>query len=413
MAFINEHYLKLSAGYLFPEIARRVNAYREANPIDAENIIHCGVGDVTEAIPAVAAKAIKHAADELSSPDTFRGYPPATGYDFIRRAIAENEFRSQGIEISDDEIFFSDGSKGDCGHILEILGQGNVIAVTDPVYPVYVDTNVMIGNTGHALDEGGYEGIITLPGTEENGFISNPPDQHADIAYLCFPNNPTGSMINHDQLKAWVDWALEHDALILYDTAYVEFIRDDTLPRSIYEIPGAEKCAIEFHSFSKNAGFTGIRAGFTVFPKSITASTRDGRRIQLHDLWSRRWSTRSNGVSWPVHRAVESLYTDEGKAQIKSLVDHYMGNARLLLEACTGMGMTVFGGENAPYVWVKCPVGADSWQMFDRILQEIQVVITPGAGFGRSGEGYFRISAFNSRENVVEVSRRMQILIPA
>lgn len=410
MARVNEHYLKLQAGYLFPEIDRRMKAYSEAHQEEAKNIIRCGIGDVTEPLPRAAIDAIKLGAEELGNRETFRGYGIATGYEFVRKLIAKHEFQDRGVDINHDEIFLSDGSKGDCGSILEILGDGNVIAVTDPVYPVYVDTNVMFGNTGGAAEGGGYEGLHTIEGNEENGFVPSPPQERIDVVYLCFPNNPTGSMIDHDRLAEWVAWALEHDAIILYDVAYAAFIQDSTLPRSIYEIDGAEKCAIEFHSFSKNGGFTGVRAGFSVLPKSVTGSGPGGERISLHQLWTRRWSTRANGVSWPVQRAVESLYSEEGIAQIETLIDHYMGNARLLREGCQERGFTVFGGEHAPYVWLKCPSGTDSWGMFDQMLEDIQVVITPGAGFGRCGEGYFRISAFNSRENINEVVNRMHAL---
>lgn len=410
MANINEHYLKLQAGYLFPEIGRRIKAYSEANVEEAKKIIRCGIGDVTEPIPQAAIDALKRGADELGNHKTFRGYGDAVGYEFVRKAIAKHEFQDRGLDIHHDEIFVSDGSKGDCGSILEILGEGNVIAVTDPVYPVYVDTNVMFGNTGRSNEVGSYDGLHTIEGNEENGFVPSPPQKHVDVVYLCFPNNPTGSMINHSQLAEWVAWALEHDALILYDVAYAAFIRDPSLPRSIYEIPGAEKCAIEFHSFSKNGGFTGVRAGFSVLPKTVTGSGPNGERVSLHQLWTRRWNTRANGVSWPVQRAVESLYSEEGIAQVAKLIDHYMGNAQLLKEGCEQRGYTVFGGEHAPYVWLKCPDGVDSWGMFDRMLQDIQVAITPGAGFGRCGEGYFRISAFNTRENINEVVTRMNAL---
>ena len=410
MARINEHYLKLQAGYLFPEIGRRVAAYIDAHPTEAKRLIRCGIGDVTEPLPEAAITAIKSAADELGDRNTFRGYPPFNGYDFVREAIANNEYAAADIDIKADEIFLSDGSKGDCGSILEILGNDNVIAVTDPVYPVYVDTNVMVGNTG-SLVNGTYEGLHVLEGNEENGFIPEPPDEHLDLVYLCFPNNPTGAMIDHAGLRRWVDWANEHDAIILYDAAYAEFIRDETLPKSIYEIDGAKKCAIEFHSFSKNGGFTGVRAGYSVVPHELQGSTHSGERISINQLWARRWSTRSNGVSWPVQRAVESLYSPEGKAQIQNLIDHYMGNADLLRRECLQLGMTVFGGENAPYVWTKCPEGVHSWGMFDRMLTELQIVVTPGAGFGPCGEGFIRISAFNTRENVLEVVRRMKNLV--
>ena len=410
MARVNEHYLKLQAGYLFPEISRRMHAFSEAHPEEACNIIRCGIGDVTEPIPRAAVDAITFAAEELGKRETFRGYGSSNGYEFLRTLIAKHEFQDRGLDIHPDEIFVSDGSKGDCGSILEIFGEGNIIAVTDPVYPVYVDTNVMFGNTGGATASGGYEGLRTIEANESNGFVPAPPDEHFDIVYLCFPNNPTGSMINHAQLSAWVAWALANDAIILYDVAYAAFIQDETLPRSIYEIPGAEKCAIEFHSYSKNGGFTGVRAGFSVLPKSVMGRTANGESISMHTLWTRRWNTRANGVSWPVQRAVESLYSDDGIAQVNQLIEHYMGNARLLKDECEARGFTVFGGEHAPYVWLKCPPGVDSWGMFDRMLEEIQVVITPGAGFGRCGEGYFRISAFNSRENILEVVKRMSLL---
>lgn len=410
MPRLNDNYLKLSAGYLFPEISRRVQAYSDANPDAASRLIRCGIGDVTEPIPAAAVAALKRGADDLGSRDAFRGYPPATGYDFVRKAIAEHDFAARGAGITPEEIFLSDGSKGDCGSILELFGPGNQVAVTDPVYPVYVDTNVMFGNTGDPLEDGGYEGLHTIEGSEANGFVPPPPKVPIDLVYLCFPNNPTGVMIDRTQLEAWVEWALANDSIILYDAAYAAFIRDDELPHTVYEIDGAERCAIEFHSFSKNGGFTGLRAGYSVVPKGLMATAAGGERIPLHQLWTRRWSTRSNGVSWPVQRAVEALYSPEGKAQIAALIDHYMENAQLLLEGTTTLGLRSFGGEHAPYVWVKCPEGIDSWGMFDRLLTEAQVVSTPGAGFGRCGEGYFRISAFNSRENIEEVVRRLASL---
>ena len=411
MVLINENYLKLTAGYLFPEIARRVNEYVESNPTLAGRIIRCGIGDVTEPIVPAVLAAMHTAIDDLASHETFRGYPPPTGYDFLRKAIAEHDYRNRGISVSDDEIFVSDGSKGDCGSLLEILGAGNRVAVTDPVYPVYVDTNVMAGNTRDPLDGGGYDGLVTMEGNEANGFVPSPPETPVDLVYLCFPNNPTGSTIDHARLGVWVDWAIKHEALIVFDAAYVNFIQDPDLPRSIFEIPGADRCAIETRSFSKNGGFTGLRCGYTVVPKALEGRTRDGRTISLHQLWSRRWSTRSNGVSWPVQRGAEALYSPDGLEQTSTLIDHYMTNASLLRGGCEAMGLTGYGGENAPYVWVKCPSGQDSWGMFDRLLKDAQVVTTPGAGFGRCGEGYFRISAFNSRANVEEVVTRMKDLV--
>ncbi len=416
MAFVNEHYLKLSAGYLFPEIARRVNAFAQAHPERASRIIRCGIGDVTEPLPPAAIEAMHRGVDELARRETFKGYGPGTGYEFVRSAIADGDFRSRGVAIDDDEIFLSDGSKGDCGSVLEILafgpGRGNRIAITDPVYPVYVDSNVMFGNTGPARPEGGYEGLVYLPCTAANGFVADIPKQPVDIVYLCFPNNPTGAMIDRPRLEAWVDYALKNRSIILYDVAYNAYIRDPKLPQSIYEIDGAKECAMEFHSFSKNGGFTGVRAGYTVLPKALGAYTLDGKRIPLNPLWTRRWNTRSNGVSYPVQVATAALYSAEGKAQVRQLVDFYMWNAAILREGCRALGLRVWGGEHAPYVWVACPEGPNgkpmsSWDFFDVMLKEANVVITPGSGFGACGEGYFRISSFNSRANVEEVVRRM------
>lgn len=411
MAFINEHYLKLQAGYLFPEIARRVEAFAKTNPAAGKRIIRCGIGDVTEPLPSAAIDAMHKAVDELGRRDTFRGYPPPFGYDFIRNTIARHDFQDHGLNIEADEIFLSDGSKGDCGAILDILGDKNRIGITDPVYPVYVDTNVMVGHTGPANKSGAYEGLIYLPCTASNGFVPEiPSTTRLDVIYLCYPNNPTGAMIMREQLAAWVSYALSNNSIILYDVAYQAYIRDKNLPRSIYEIDGARRCAIEFHSFSKNGGFTGVRCGYTVCPKELMGSTSDGKKVALHGLWSRRWSTKSNGVSYPVQRAAEALYSPEGKKQVQALIDHYMGNAAILREGCEAIGLEVHGGVNAPYVWVACPDGLSSWQMFDRMLEQANVVITPGSGFGSCGEGYFRISAFNSRENVQEVVKRMKAM---
>ncbi|MBA3962588.1 MAG: LL-diaminopimelate aminotransferase [Chthoniobacterales bacterium] len=408
MAYLNENYLKLQAGYLFPEIARRVREFCEANPEAAKRLIRCGIGDVTEPLPPAAVQAMKAAVDELSVRETFRGYGHEQGGDFLRSKIAQIDYRARGMEIADDEIFVSDGSKSDCGFILDILGDRNRIAITNPVYPVYVDTNVMAGHTGLPNESGQYEGIIYLPCRAENEFVPEPPNEHADVVYLCFPNNPTGAVATRAQLERWVSYAQEHKALLLYDAAYEGYISDPQIPRSIFEIPGGTECAVEFRSFSKTGGFTGVRCGFTVMTKRLLAQTADGRELPLHSLWHRRWSTKANSVSYPVQRGAEALYSEEGRAQVRGLIEHYMGNARVLSEAAKAAGMEVYGGKNAPYIWVRTPRGLTSWQMFDRMLQELNVVVTPGSGFGSEGEGYFRISAFNSRANAEEVARRLR-----
>ena len=410
MAYLNENYLKLQAGYLFPEIARRVREFCEKNPDATKRLIRCGIGDVTEPLPQAAIDAMKRAADELGQRETFRGYGPEQGYEFLRSTIAQKDFRDRKLNIADDEIFVSDGSKCDCGFILDILGDQNKVAVPDPVYPVYVDTNVMAGHTGAARKDGSYEGIVYLPGTAANNFVPEAPKEHVDVVYLCFPNNPTGAVATRDQLARWIDYARQHDALILFDAAYEAYISDSNIPHSIFEIDGARECAIEFRSFSKIGGFTGVRCGFTVMPKTVLARTDSDKKLSLHPLWHRRWSTKSNSVSYPVQRAAEALYSDQGRKQCRALIEHYMGNAKILRGACEGIGLRVFGGKNAPYVWVSTPKGLTSWEMFDRMLNEINVVITPGAGFGAQGEGYFRISAFNSRENAEEVARRLKKL---
>ncbi len=410
MAYLNENYLKLQAGYLFPEIARRVREFCDANPTAAKRIIRCGIGDVTEPLPRAAIDAIKGAADELGVRETFRGYGPEQGYDFLRNKIAQHDYRDRGIEIADDEIFVSDGSKSDCGFILDILGDQNKIAITDPVYPVYVDTNVMAGHTGSVRKDGGFEGLIYLPCRAENKFVASPPNEHADLVYLCFPNNPTGAVASREQLTRWVEYAREHEALLLFDAAYEGYISEPDIPHSVFEIPGALQCAVEFRSFSKTGGFTGVRCGFTVMSKTLHARTEAGKKLPLHPLWHRRWSTKANSVSYPVQRAAEALYSAEGVDQVRALIDHYMGNARILADAARQLGLEVFGGTNAPYIWVQTPDGLTSWEMFDRMLRDINVVITPGSGFGSNGEGYIRISAFNSRENAEEVARRLQKL---
>ena len=409
MATINSNFLKLKAGYLFPEIARRVRVYSDENPDRATRIIRCGIGDVTEPLPAAVVKAMHEGVDEMASRETFKGYGPEQGYEFLRQAIVDHQFADLGI--SADEVFISDGSKCDTGNILDIFGKGNVIAITDPVYPVYVDTNVMAGNTGDADEKGAYQGLLYLPCNAANHFVADVPTEKADLIYLCFPNNPTGAVATRAQLEAWVKYAKQHDAIILFDSAYEAFIQDPEIPRSIFEIEGAREVAIEFRSFSKNGGFTGVRCAYVVIPKSVSAKAEDGTRVPLHQLWSRRHSTKFNGASYPVQKAAAAVFSDEGKAQVSALIEHYMGNAKLLREAVVEAGLSVFGGENAPYVWVGCPAGLSSWDMFDKMLGEAQVVITPGSGFGSGGEGYFRISAFNSRANVEEVCRRLKELV--
>ena len=406
MPRINDHYLKLKAGYLFPEIGRRVSAFAEANP--QAKLIRLGIGDVTEPLPEACRTAMIRAVNEMGKPETFHGYGPEQGYAWLREAIATHDYQSRGCDIDAAEVFVSDGSKCDTGNILDILGTQNRIAVCDPVYPVYVDTNVMAGNTGAADDQGRYGGLVYLPMTADNHFEPALPAEPVDVVYLCYPNNPTGAAASRATLEKWVEYALAHDTLILFDAAYHAFITDPEIPHSIYEIDGARRCAIEFRSFSKNAGFTGTRCAFTVVPKGLTGKTSDGGDVEIHGLWNRRQSTKFNGVSYIVQRGAEAVYSDDGKAQVKQLTDFYMENARLVRETLTDAGMSVYGGVNAPYVWVKTPGGATSWEFFDQLLQEAHVVGTPGSGFGASGEGYFRISAFNSRENVEAALQRIR-----
>ncbi len=410
MAQLNSHYLKLKAGYLFPEINRRVKAFTDSNPDGAARLIRCGIGDVTEPLPAAVREAMHKAVDELGERQSFRGYGPEQGYEFLRHAIAENDYRANGLEVADDEIFVSDGSKCDCGNILDIFGHDNRIAVMDPVYPVYVDTNVMAGHTGEGDDKGVYSGLVYLPCNAENGFVPAIPSEKVDLVYLCYPNNPTGTVATRGQLAAWVDYALANDAVILFDAAYEAYIQSPGVPRSIYEIPGARRCAIEFRSFSKNGGFTGVRCAFTVLPKDLQCTTSSGEKKPLHPLWNRRFSTKFNGVGYVTQRAAEALYSPAGKQQVAALVGHYMGNAAILRAAAGKCGLATFGGIDAPYIWVRAPKHLNSWSVFDKMLHEANVVITPGSGFGPAGEGYFRISAFNSRANVEEVARRLAAL---
>ncbi|MBC6473185.1 MAG: LL-diaminopimelate aminotransferase [Hormoscilla sp. GM102CHS1] len=405
MAKINDNYLKLKAGYLFPEIARRVNAFAQANP-DAK-IIKLGIGDVTEPLPEACCTAMMKAVQDMGDRATFKGYGPEQGYLWLREKIAASDFQARGCDIDAEEIFISDGSKCDTGNILDIFGHDNAIAITDPVYPVYLDTNVMAGNTGPGNDAGKYEGIRYLPITADNNFTAEIPSEKVDLIYLCFPNNPTGATATKSHLKAWVDYANANGSIVLFDAAYEAFITDADLPHSIYEIDGAKLCAIEFRSFSKNAGFTGTRCALTVVPKTLTGKAADGSDVELWKLWNRRHCTKFNGVSYIVQRGAESVYTEAGQAQVKALVSFYLENAKIICAKLTAAGLQVYGGVNAPYVWVQTPAGLSSWDFFDLLLHNCNVVGTPGSGFGAAGEGYFRISAFNSRENVEEATQRI------
>ena len=406
MARINENYLKLQAGYLFPEIGRRVRAYCEANP-DAD-VIKMGIGDVTQPLIPAIVDAMHKGVDEMANAKTFRGYGPEQGYDFLREAIAKNDFQDRGIDVSADEIFVSDGSKCDSGNILDIFGSDNKIAVLDPVYPVYVDTNVMAGHTGAADENGRYEGLVYMPVTAESNFEPELPSEKVDLIYLCYPNNPTGVVASKEMLTKWVNYAKENGSIILYDAAYEAFISEPDVPRSIFEIEGARDCAIEFRSFSKTAGFTGVRCALTIIPKGLMGTTSDGTQQSIHALWNRRHCTKFNGVSFPVQRAAAAIYSDEGKKQIKDLIAFYMNNAKLLREGLAEAGFEIFGGVNAPYVWMKTPEGVSSWDFFDKLLGESNIVGTPGSGFGAAGEGYFRLSAFNSLENTQEAITRIK-----
>lgn len=396
MIRINENYLKLKASYLFSDIAKRVTAYTAANP--DKPVIRLGIGDVTEPLPQACIEAFHAGVDEMAKRETFKGYGPEQGYAFLREAIAVNDYAARGCPVSADEIFVSDGSKCDCGNIQEIFAtEGLKLAIPDPVYPVYVDTNVMAGRTGSNLD-GRYDGITYLDSTPANGYVPALPSEATDLIYLCFPNNPTGAVATRGQLAAWVAYAKASKAIILFDSAYEAFIQDPEIPHSIYEIPGADEVAIEFRSFSKTAGFTGTRCAYTVVPKKLVAYDQAGAAHPVHALWNRRHTTKFNGVSYPVQKAAAAIYTDAGKAQVKTQVAYYLANAALIRKAVTDLGYSCIGGDNAPYIWIN--TGTDSWAFFDKLLNEAQVVCTPGAGFGKCGEGHVRISAFNSRENV-------------
>jgi len=403
MIRINENYLKLQASYLFSNIAQRVSDFQENHP--EREIIKLGIGDVTRALPPACINAFHSAVDEMAEDRSFRGYGPEQGYDFLRKKIAENDFRARGADVSPQEIFVSDGAKCDTGNIQELFAADIRIAIPDPVYPVYLDTNVMAGRTG-SFESGRYQDVLYLDCTKENGFIPDLPEDPVDLIYLCFPNNPTGAVATREVLKTWVDYATENRALILYDAAYEAFIREETIPRSIYEIEGAREVAIEFRSFSKTAGFTGTRCAYTVVPKTCAAYDGLGEKHLLHAMWNRRHSTKFNGVSYPVQKAAEAVYSEEGNAQIKSLIDYYLKNAALIRKEITDLGYACVGGDNSPYIWIDGKI--DSWEFFDLLLNKAGVVCTPGAGFGKCGEGFIRISAFNSFENVKEAMARIR-----
>jgi LL-diaminopimelate aminotransferase len=419
MARINEHYAKLPASYLFPEIGRRVRAYQTAHP-DAK-VIRLGIGDVTEPLAPAIVEAMHAAVDEMGKRESFRGYGPEQGYDFLVEAIRQNDYASRGVDIAADEIFVSDGSKCDSGNIQEIFALAAKIAVTDPVYPVYVDSNVMAGRTAAVGPDGRYPGFVYLVGNEANGFQPEPPAEPVDVAYLCSPNNPTGTVATRAQLERWVSWARANDSIILFDAAYESYISDPSLPRSIYEIPGAKDCAIELRSFSKRAGFTGVRCAFMVVPKTVTGvspadqakpgqlhSGPDGKRVSLNALWARRHTTKFNGASYIVQRGAAAAYSPAGLEQTNKQIAFYMENARLLREGLASCGFTMFGGVHAPYIWIRTKNNATSWELFDKLLETAQIVGTPGAGFGPAGEGYFRLSAFNSRANIEEAIGRIR-----
>ncbi|MHC4337622.1 MAG: LL-diaminopimelate aminotransferase [Planctomycetota bacterium] len=405
MATINEHFLKLKAGYLFSEIGRRVRAFKTKNP--DVRLISLGIGDVTQPLAPAVIQAMHRAVDEMSKQETFHGYDHGhIGYEFLREAVTENDFKARGVQIDIDEIFISDGAKCDTANIQEIFGTDNVVAVTDPVYPVYVDTNVIAGRTGPANDNGQYDKIVYMPCTAENSFVPALPDERVDLVYLCFPNNPTGAVATAEQLKQWVDYARRHKAIILFDAAYESFIADPDIPHSIYEIDGAKDVAIEFRSFSKTAGFTGVRCAFTIVPKQLKASQKDGAPVDVNALWYRRQSTKFNGVPYITQVAAVAVYTPEGRKQCRRIIDIYMNNAKLICESLARLGYEVYGGVNAPYIWMRTPDGLSSWDFFDRLLQKANVIGTPGAGFGPSGQGYFRLTAFARPDDVKEAMQR-------
>lgn len=403
MASVNSNYLKLPVSYLFSTIARKVNQYKAEHP--EASVIRLGIGDVTQPLCPAVIEAMHKAVDEMASKDTFRGYGPEHGYSFLQQAIIDNDFAPRGIELELDEVFINDGAKSDTGNIGDILGLDNSLCMTDPIYPVYVDSNAMCGRAGDLLPDGRWSRIQYMPCTAENQFVPSLPEGKVDIIYLCFPNNPTGTTLTRDQLKVWVDYALKEKAVILFDAAYEAFITEDDVPHSIYEIEGARQCAIEFRSFSKTAGFTGLRCGFTVVPKDLVAVTEEGREVQLNKLWNRRQSTKFNGTPYIVQRAAEAVYSPEGRQQIMADIAYYRENAKLMKETFESIGIPAFGGVNSPYVWIKTPM--DSWQFFDRLLDECHVVGTPGVGFGPSGQTYFRLTAFATHEATKEAMQRI------
>ncbi len=405
MARINDNYLKLKAGYLFPEIGRRVKAYSEAHP-DVK-VIRLGIGDVTRPLVPAVIDAFKKGVDDMAGAESFHGYGPEQGYEWLIDTIIDKAYRPLGVNLKTSEIFISDGSKCDTSNILDIFDLGNKVAICDPVYPVYNDTNVMVGRSGAANDKGYYEGIVYMPCTAENNFTPAFPEEKVDLIYLCYPNNPTGTVATREQLQRWVDFAREHQAIIFFDAAYEAFITEPDIPHSIYEIEGAEKCAIEFRSFSKTAGFTGVRCGLTVVPEGLTAKNGKGEDVALNRLWNRRQTTKFNGVSYPVQRAAAAVYSEEGWGQVKEVIAFYMENARIIRQGLEKAGIICYGGVNAPYIWLRTPGGLGSWDFFDKLLNECHVVGTPGSGFGPSGEGYFRLSAFGGRENVEEAVKRI------
>ena len=404
MALVNEHFLKLSNNYLFSDIAKKVNAFKVSHP--KERVISLGIGDVTQPLCPAVIEAMHKAVDEMSNKETFRGYGPEHGYDFLREAILKNDYLSRGIHLDISEIFVNDGAKSDTGNIQEILRWDNSIGVTDPIYPVYIDSNAMIGRAG-VFENGHWSSVTYFPCTADNNFIPQLPDHRVDMIYLCYPNNPTGTVLPKEELRKWVNFALRNESVIFYDSAYEAYIRDENIPHSIYEIKGARKCAIEFRSYSKTAGFTGVRCGYTVIPKELQAFTLDGKTVELNHLWERRQSTKFNGTSYISQRGAEAIYTPEGREQIRKTIDYYMGNARIMRDALTKLGLTVYGGENAPYLWVKTPNGMESWKFFEQLLYGAGIVCTPGVGFGPSGEGYIRFTAFGNREDVEEAMKRI------
>lgn len=407
MAIINENYLKLQGSYLFAEIARRVSHFKEQNP--ASEIIRLGIGDVTRPLAPAVIAGMHKAVDDMAQENTFRGYGPEQGYDFLVKTIIENDYTARGIQLDEDEVFVSDGSKSDVGNIQEIFGTNNTVAITDPVYPVYLDTNVMAGRTGHFDEKSGkFSGVVYLPCTAENGFSPSLPAEKADLIYLCVPNNPTGTTLTKEQLKKWVDYAKKNSAVILYDSAYEAYIQEENIPHSIYEIEGAKEVAIEFRSFSKTAGFTGTRCAYTVIPKTVMALTSRGEAYPLNKMWNRRHTTKFNGTPYIVQRGAQAIYTPEGKQQVKETIQYYMTNAKIIREGLLNVGLQAFGGVNAPYIWLKTPHDMDSWSFFDKLLTETNIVGTPGSGFGPSGEGYFRLTAFGNRENTEAAVERMK-----